>query len=436
MSTEANFSLCSPRPSSGQDPNTPILVVSDKPLDCPPNHILIKVDRFGFSANNITYQALGEHPHFRYFDFHPVPECKASSVSPKTHGLIPVWGFGMVVQSSHPKIQNGERVYGYFAPTRYLLVSLSPSDVNKFSFYVSRPHLPADRRPYNQIIRCATDPHYIPTPNAEDFTMLYRPLFWTSYWCEDWIHCSNYRAGVSYVLLSSASSKTAFCLAYLIRKRIRRGEVSRDIKIIGLTSKGNVDFTKRLELYHEVLEYDSFTSAPSFQGGQDVRWLYVDVAGNKKLNQRIHAHFASPYTGKLAANIILGLTNLQPSMADTMPKKLGSNPFNVSEGTTSVASTSTSAFWPQEEFFFMPEWLVIRRHQIPVLEIFRRQNQAWKELMEDCTGWVELQHVYGAAGVDEAYRKLSREGLGPDKGLIWSLWDGDTTKLLPLSSKL
>jgi hypothetical protein len=266
--------------------------------------------------------------------------------------------------------------------------------------------------------------------------MLYRPLFWTSYWCEDWIYSSNYRSGVSHILISSASSKTAFCLAYLIGKRIRRGEINKDTKIIGLTSKGNVDFTKRLELYHEVLDYDSFTSDHCLQGGQDSRWLYVDVAGNAKLNKRIHAHFSSPFTGKLAANIALGLTNLQPSTANnSTPKNLGTNPFNMSKDD---ANPSTSAFWPREEFFFMPEWLDIRRHQIPILEIFRRQNQAWKELLEDCTGWVELKRVYGAAGVEEAYRNLSRNGLGPDKGLIWSLWDGDTTRtiLLATSSKL
>ena len=258
--------------------------------------------------------------------------------------------------------------------------------------------------------------------------MLYRPLFWTSYWCEDWIHSSNYRSGVSHILISSASSKTAFCLAYLIGKRIRRGEINKDTKIIGLTSKGNVDFTNRLELYHEVLDYDSFTSARYLQGGKDSRWLYVDVAGNAQLNKRIYAHFDSPSTGKLAANITLGLTNLQPSTtANTTPKNLGTNPFDMSKDDDD-ANTSTPAFSsPREEFFFMPEWLDIRRHQIPILEIFRRQNQAWKELMEDCTRWVELKLVYGAAEVEKAYRKLSREGLGPDKGLIWSLWDGDTT---------
>ena len=66
MTPEANITLSSPRPSSGQDPNAPIIAVSSKPVDCPPNHVLVKVDKFGFSANNITYQALGEHPHFRF----------------------------------------------------------------------------------------------------------------------------------------------------------------------------------------------------------------------------------------------------------------------------------------------------------------------------------------------------------------------------------
>lgn len=76
----------------------------------------------------------------RYFEFHPAPT--TSSVSPQTHGLIPVWGFGTVVNSTHPRIQSGERVYGYLAPARYLLLPVSPSDVNKYAFYVPRPHLP------------------------------------------------------------------------------------------------------------------------------------------------------------------------------------------------------------------------------------------------------------------------------------------------------
>ncbi len=123
--------------------------------------------------------------------------------------------------------------------------------------------------------------------------MLYRPLFWTSFWCEDWLHSTGYRGGVSSVLISSASSKTAFCLAYNIRKRIARGEIETATKVIGLTSRKNVAFTKKLALYDEVLEYGSFASAPSLQAHSERKWLYVDVAGNEDVNKAINAHFAS-----------------------------------------------------------------------------------------------------------------------------------------------
>jgi hypothetical protein len=66
MAVVTNATLCSPRPSADESSKSPIIVNSSLDLEAiPANHIVIKVDRFGFSANNITYQALGEHPHFR-----------------------------------------------------------------------------------------------------------------------------------------------------------------------------------------------------------------------------------------------------------------------------------------------------------------------------------------------------------------------------------
>lgn len=65
MNTQLNLTICHPRLSSGQDSNTGIVVESLVPVILPANHVLVKVDRFGYSANNVTYQALGEVPHFR-----------------------------------------------------------------------------------------------------------------------------------------------------------------------------------------------------------------------------------------------------------------------------------------------------------------------------------------------------------------------------------
>ena len=58
------------------------------------------------------------HHHCSYFDFHAAPD--ADGVSPETHGHFPVWGFGDIVASNHPVAKVGERVYGYFAPARYI----------------------------------------------------------------------------------------------------------------------------------------------------------------------------------------------------------------------------------------------------------------------------------------------------------------------------
>lgn len=80
----------------------------------------------------------------RYFDFYPAP--KSERTSPETHGVIPVWGFATVVETTHPSIGKGERVFGYFGMSRYVLVPLETT-VNKYSCYIPRPHLPAGLSP-------------------------------------------------------------------------------------------------------------------------------------------------------------------------------------------------------------------------------------------------------------------------------------------------
>ncbi|KZP33794.1 hypothetical protein FIBSPDRAFT_924237 [Athelia psychrophila] len=425
-----NLTLCVPRASSGQNPHQPVLVRTPKPdltrPDAPKNHVLIKVDRFGFSANNVTYQALGEAPHFRYFDFHPAPTATDPPVSPATHGLIPVWGFGTVAASTHPRIQPGERVYGYLAPARYLLLPVSPTDVNTHAFYVPRPALPADRRPYNQITRCAADPLYNPSPNIEDLTMLYRPLFWTAYWCEDWLFAATTPAyrGATRILVSSASSKTAFCLAYLIRKRAQKEKM--DVRVVGLTSKGNVAFTRGLGLYDVVYDYDSLTSL-SVAGDKEGAWVYADVAGNDALNARVFAHLGA----RLAAGIQLGLTNLSPSAPAASSTKWSTNTFADPSPTSpsSPAAPAPAATGARElEQFFMPEWLTLRRHQLPVRTIAALQAAAWAALMRDCAGWVRIGRVAGGAAVVDAYTRFGSAG-GPDVGWVWSLWENESAKL-------
>lgn len=251
-----------------------------------------------------------------------------------------------------------------------------------------------DRRPYHQIIRCDKDPQYTATPEAEDLTMIYRPLFWTAYWCEDWLNSSGYRGGVSSVVISSASAKTAFCLAYLIAKRVNRGE-AKQMRVLGLTSRRNMGFTQGLGLYDEVIEYGEIGGYFGSKCAEE-KWLYIDVAGNEELNAEVESYLGQ----RLKAVVQLGVTTHSPrSPATSKIKDLG------------------------KENFFMPEWLDVRRSQLPVQEIIQRQNKAWAEMMQDCKLWIELERVHGADKVMLAYERVIREGFTPTVGHVWSMWD-------------
>ena len=62
----------------------------------PPDALLVRVDRFAFTANNITYAVLGDE--LKYWQLFPAPH---------GFGNIPVWGFGDVIASKHPGVAVG-----------------------------------------------------------------------------------------------------------------------------------------------------------------------------------------------------------------------------------------------------------------------------------------------------------------------------------------
>lgn len=344
-------------------------------------------------------------------------------------------------------------MYGYFAPAKYLLFPVLPNEVNKFVFYVPRGHLPAgkrhffvcvhhiptsllDRRPYNQITRCATDPQYTPTAPAEALTMLYRPLFWTAFWCEDYIYTMGYLGSVgelaSTVLISSASAKTAISLAWCIRRRISQGKLDPRTKIIGLTSPGNLEYVKRLEVYDMVFVYASFPSERVFSeqtGSYTRRWTYVDVAGDDALNRTITSHFASlgDTNGTMRAWISLGLSTLSPTGERALSLVIGSMNSGRYDGggVTSPVLPPHSRAVPSPTPFFTPTWLATRRAQIPPAVVISVQNMAWADLMRDCPAWGAVERTNGARNVRDMWERSMKEGgeEGRGKGMVWSMWD-------------
>ena len=78
-----------------------VLRIEERPDPAPgPGQVLVRIDRFAFTANNVTYGVAGDM--LNYWSFFPAEE---------GWGRIPVWGFGDVVRSSHDAV-GGEHAGG------------------------------------------------------------------------------------------------------------------------------------------------------------------------------------------------------------------------------------------------------------------------------------------------------------------------------------
>src|SRR6476620_3027215 len=104
--------------------------------DIQDGEVLLRVDRFGLTANNVTYAVFGEA--MSYWAFFPAEE---------GWGRMPVWGFAEVSASEVPELAVGRRFYGYLPPSSELLVT--PDHVGAHGFTDASPHRQALPAAYN-----------------------------------------------------------------------------------------------------------------------------------------------------------------------------------------------------------------------------------------------------------------------------------------------
>ena len=148
--------------------------------------------------------------------------------APEGFGNVPVWGFGEVIASKHPGIAAGETLFGYFPMATHLVIEAA--DVTKRGLRDAAAHRQGVAPVYNAYTRVSGDPAF--AGKQGDYQALLRPLFMLSFLVDDFL-AENEFYGAKSVMLSSASSKTAFGLAHLLHAR------GNGIKVIGLTSAGN-----------------------------------------------------------------------------------------------------------------------------------------------------------------------------------------------------
>jgi hypothetical protein len=248
-------------------------LVDAAPIDPSEGQVVLKVDRVGMTANNVTYAVFGDA--MKYWDFFP-----AADRDGVAYGRVPLWGFAAVERSTVAGVEEGTRYFGYLPTSSHLVVE--PAGVGPKGFRDASPHRQHLPTPYNGLTTTTGDIAY--DADLEDLQILYRPLFMTSFMLADFIQ-DNHAFGAQSVVISSASSKTAYGAAFLLDGLDR----------IGLTSARNRDFTESLGCYEHVFTYDDVADIPL------TSTLFVDVAGDASVRRAVHERLQPVHSAVVGA---------------------------------------------------------------------------------------------------------------------------------------
>ncbi len=338
-------------------------------LDAPikEGEIIVKVDMFSFTANNVTYGVVGEK--IGYWQFFP-PVCD----DPKGWGLLPVWGFADVVQSKADGVAVGERLFGYFPPATAL--KMKPVAVKEAGFIDGVDHrskLPAGYNMYRRV-----DAEFGYNQSMDKARALLYPLFITSFSLGDFL-VDNDWFGADQVIIISASSKTSIGLAYAVNNQVS------DKHLVGLTSKGNAKFVESLGLYHETITYDDMAgvdvSKPS---------VIVDMSGNGAVLGALHSHLGDNM--KYCSNV--GVTHWdQNAMAEGF-----------------IQERSAMFFAPGHIQKRLKDWGP---------GVFEQKSSAFMaDTAAKATSWLRFKDVDGVAGLASIYDDVCNGRAAPAEGII------------------
>ena len=328
--------------------------------------VLLKVDRFALTANNITYALTGDM--LGYWTFFPAEE---------GWGRLPVMGFADVLASAHPAVKTGERFFGFLPMSTHLVVHAG--DAGAASFLDVAPHRAATALAYRQYLRTSADPMY--EPAREDTLLLLRGLFMTSFLVDDFL-ADQQDFGAKTFLVTSASSKTAIALAFCLAAR-GAGDV------VGLTSPRNHAFVAQLPCYDRVLRYDEIASLD--RGAPAV---LIEHSGDGAVVNAIHHHFAD----NLRHSAVIGATHWS-----------GARPERDLPGAPPT-------------LFFAPTQMEKRQKEWGPAAFQEKLATTWRHFAAFSDGWLRVVRDAGPDAVERVYREVLERRARPDEGHVLSMW--------------
>lgn len=315
--------------------------------------VMLDLERFALTANNITYGVYGDR--LGYWRFFPAEG---------DWGRIPVWAFATVRRSTVETIPVGTRLFGYLPMATHWVTRLERRPWGVVDVSPHRAELPAA---YNSLVEAAPG-------GLDDQIALLRPLFLTAFLLDDYF-AENADFGATSFILSSASSKTALGLAWLLARR--------GVRVIGLTSPRNTAFVEGVGCYAETRTYEAFAET-TVEG----RAVFVDFAGAPEVVAAVHHSLGE----QLVHSAVVGSTH-QASGA-VGPGRLPG---------------------PRPTFFFAPD-RVRQRSKDWGGAAFHDRIQTALEAFIAANGWLEVSTHAGPEALASIYQTVLAGTARPQEG--------------------
>jgi Protein of unknown function (DUF2855) len=331
---------------------------------------LLRVDSFGMTANNVTYAVMGEA--MSYWDFFPAPE---------GWGCLPTWGFADVERSEAEGVEAGTRLYGYLPSASHLVVT--PAKAGEGGFVDASPHRAALPSAYKGYLMTGSDRFY--SPGTEAVQMLLRPLFFTSFLIDDQL-ADDGLTGRGPIIVSSASSKTAIGVAFLLAQR-------EEVELVGLTSPRNAEFVEGLGIYDRTVAYDAIESLERGPA------TFVDFAGDGAVRRAVHGH----YGDRLVHSMSVGFTHWEESRAGADD------------------SSQADLAGPAPVFFFVPDRVSKRARDWGREGLRSSVVDAWHPFCEWAGGWLEPIPGEGFEAVRGAFLDVLEGRVEPARAHVLTL---------------
>lgn len=241
--------------------------IPESEMEIADGEILVQVEQFAYTSNNITYAVAGDQ--IGYWQFFPAVGKQTDS-----WGVIPVWGIGKVVESNVEEIPIGDKLFGYFPPAKFL--KMKPGKIAPERFMESSEHRLKLPSGYNLYRRLNNERSYNEAFDNE--LMMLFPLHLTSFCIWDAMKEKDWH-GAQQVVILSASSKTSTGLGYALK------DDETAPSVIGFTSPVNLETVENLELYDQCFSYDDVLKLDA-----TIPTLIVDMSGNAKVLAALHKH--------------------------------------------------------------------------------------------------------------------------------------------------